>query len=394
MKNYRLYNIIILFILATAFNSCTETYPLITNRYEEALIVEATITNELKNQEVKITKTARFEDEEYLPETDAEVFITDDAGTKYDFNEDSGKYISSIAFQIESGKKYQLHINTKDGKSFESAAETLTTVTPIQSVKAVVEEKDNISGVSISVNSFDPTSSSKYYRYDYEETYKVVAPKWRPTKAVWNPNGFIDYFPNSTDTRTCYGSKKNTGLLLATTNNLTEDRVAFLARFISDQDYIITTRYSILVRQYVESLNAYNYYNTLKKMSGSGSLLSPNQPGFLLGNLRSTKDQGDKISGYFDVCSVSSERIYFNYADLFPGKAAPPYYTDCKEFCYADEPFNPDPCTHGGGPGDDLAAERIGYFSGAGGSFTFWVNTPCSDCTSIASNVKPAFWTD
>ena len=395
MRNYKPNYIFILLVLAFAFNGCTETYPLITNRYEEALIVEATITNELKNQEVKITKTARFEDEEYLPETGAEVFITDDAGTKYGFNEDSGKYISSIAFQIESGKKYQLHINTKDGKSFESAAETLPTINPIQSVVATVEEIDNINGVAIRVSSFDPTSTSKYYRYDYEETYKVVAPKWRPTRAVWNPNGFIDYFPNSPETKTCYGSKKNIGLLLATTNNLTEDRVEFLTRFISDQDYIITTRYSILVRQYVESLNAYNYYNTLKKMSGSGSLLSPNQPGFLLGNLRSTKNQEDKISGYFDVCSVSSQRIYFNYSDLFPGKGAPPYYTDCKEFCYSqDEALVPDPCTHSGGPGEDLAAERIGYFSGAGGSFTYWVNTPCSDCTTIASNIKPAFWTD
>lgn len=395
MKIHKIQITILCTFLTVLFYSCTETYPLITNRYEQAIIVEATITNELKNQEVKITKTAKFEDEEYLPETGAEVFVTDDAGTKYDFNENSGKYISAIAFQIVSGRKYQLHINTKDGKSFESSPETLTTVNPMQSVKAAVEEKDNLNGVSIRVSSFDAANSSTYYRYEYEETYKVVAPKWRPTKAVWDINGFTVYLPNSPDTKTCYGSKKNIGILLATTNNLTEDRVDFLARFISDQDYIITTRYSIQVRQYIESLNAYNYYNTLKKMSGSGSILSPNQPGFLLGNLRSTKDQGDKISGYFDVCSVSTERIYFNYADLFPGKPAPPYYTDCKEFCYSsDEAFVPDPCTHSGGYGDDLAAERIKYFSGAGGSFVFWVEHPCGDCTTIASNIKPAFWVD
>lgn len=382
-------------MLTTVLNSCTEAYPILTNRYEEALIVEASITNELKNQEIKITKTARFEDENYLPESSAEVFITDDVGNKYDFNEDSGKYISDVEFQATAGRKYQLHINTKDGKSFESLPEILTTVNPIQSVKAAIEKKDNIDGISIRVRSFDASNTSSYYRFEYEETYKIVAPKWRPTKAVWNPSGFIEYSDNSLDTKICYGSKKNTDLLLTTTNNLTEDRVDFLARFISDQDYIITTRYSILVRQYIESLNAYNYYSTLKKMSGSGSILSPNQPGFLLGNLRSTKADGDRISGYFDVCSVSTERIYFNYVDLFPGREAPPYYTDCKEFCYASEEFVPDPCTHADGYGDDLAAERIKYFNGAGGNgFIFWVNSPCGDCTTIASNIKPTFWTD
>lgn len=391
MEKYKIYSIVIL--MPIVFYGCTETYPLITNRYEQALIVEATITNELKNQEIKITKTARFEDEEYLPENGAEVFITDDAGTKYVFNENSGKYISTTAFQVVSEKKYQLHINTKDGKSFESSPETLTSVNPIQSVKAVIEEKDNVDGISIKVSSFDAAHASTYYRYEYEETYKVVAPKWRPTKAVLNPGGFLEYFDNSPDTKICYGSKKNTELLLANTNNLTEDRVEFLARFISDQDYIITTRYSILVRQYIESLNAFNYYSTLKKMSGSGSILSPNQPGFLLGNLRSTKDE-EKISGYFDVCSVSTERIYFNYADLFPGKGAPPFYTDCKEFCYADYPLNPDPCTHAPPYTYDLTSEKIKYFNGGSGGFIFWVYAPCADCTTIASNVKPAFWVD
>lgn len=393
MKFHTIKNIVLFLFLAIVFNGCTETYPLITSRYEEVIVVEATLTNELKKQEVKITKTAKFEDEGYLTESGAQVFITDDAGNQYDFVENSGTYISSTEFRATPNTKYQLHINTKDGRSFESSAENLTAINPIQSVEAKVEQKDNVNGVSIKVNSFDAAHSSNYYRYEYEETYKIVAPKWTLTKAVWDPNGFIVYMPNLTDTKTCYASGKNYDLLLANTNNLTEDKVNFLVRFISDQNYIITTRYSILVKQYIESLEAFNYYSTLKKISGSGSIVSPNQPGFLLGNLKSVKNPNDKIAGYFDVCSVSTERIYFNYADLFPGKKPPPYVTDCKEFCYAVEPFVPDPCTHYGGPGDDLAAERIKYFSGMGGR-TFWVEPPCGDCTTIASNIKPTFWTD
>lgn len=395
MKNYKFYNIVILIFLTLILNGCTETYPLITNRFEDVLIVEANLTNELKKQEIKLTKSAKFEDENYLSESGAEVFITDDAGHQYNFTEGSDKYVSDIEFQAVANTKYQLHINTKDGRSFASSPETLTTITPMQSVVAAIEQKDDKNGVGIRVNSFDPTTTSTYYRFEYEETYKVVAPKWLPTKLEWN-NGSPTFEPNSPVTKTCYGSKKSLELLLLNTNNLKEDRVDYLIRFISDQDYIITHRYSILVRQYVESLAAYNYYNTLNKTASSGgTIVSPNQPGLLLGNLKAVNSDS-KIAGYFDVCSVSTERIYFNYEDLFPGKFPPPYYTDCTQFCYAEYPFNPVPCTHCCHYAEDLLLGKISYFSGDGNSSlaTYWVDSPCGDCTTIASNIKPTFWVD
>ncbi len=392
MKNFKLHSIIF-FLSAFIFNSCTETYPLLTNTYEEALVVETTITNELKNQEIKLVKTAKFEDESYLPESGAEVYITDNSGHRYDFEDQSDRYVSTVAFQAAPGIQYQLHINTKDGRSFESSAETLTPINPMQSVTAEIETIDTERGVTIRARSFDPDNKSKFYRYEYEETYKVVTPKWVDTKAILNANGGVIFVPNSPDTKVCYGSKKSSTLLLTDTNGLSEDKINYLVRFISDQDYIITTRYSILVRQYVENLAAYNYYSTLKKMSGNENILSPKQPGIVLGNIRSIKNSGDKIIGYFDVASVSTERIYFNYADLFYGEVAPPYYTDCKEFCYAEIPFNPDPCTHVPPFVDDIALKKVTYFL-TGSQFTFWVNSPCGDCTTIASNIKPAFWTD
>lgn len=394
MKNYKLNNIVVFILLVILCNSCTEAYPLLTNSYEEALVVEATITNELKTQEIKLTKTAKFEDENYLPESGAEVFITDDSGNQYNFKEDAERYISTVEFQAIPERKYQLHINTKDGRSFESSPETLTAINPMQEVTAAVEAKDNVNGVSIRIKSFDATHASTYYRYEYEETYKIVTPKWRPTKAVLSNSGSLIFLTNSPDTKVCYGNKKSTEILLANTNDLSEDRINFLARFISDQDYIITTRYSIFVKQYIESLGAYNYYNTLKKIADSTSVLSPTQPGLLTGNIKSTNNLNNKIVGYFDVTSVSTERIYFNYADLFPGKVAPPYITDCQEYCYGGEGSVPEPCTHVAPYTDDLQLEKITFYSGGSGGFDFWVNAPCGDCTTFASNIKPTFWTD
>lgn len=378
------------------FQGCTETYPLLTNTYKEAIVVEATLTNELKKQEIKITKSAKFEDTDYLPESGAEVFITDDSGNQYNFDEDSEKYVSTIEFQAIPERKYQLHIKTKDGKSFESAPETLTTVSPIESLKATVEIEDKVRGVAIKVQSFDPGNSSKYYRYDYDETYKVVAPKWTTAKLTLNEDGILVPGVNGIETRTCYGNKKSAEILITDTNDQKDDRVNFLVRFISDQNYIITTRYSILVKQYVESLNAYTYYKSLKKMSSSESILSPTQPGILLGNIKEISNSGEKILGYFDVASVSTERLYFNYDDLFRNEPRPPYPEDCVEFCYSDHP-SPSECTHTLAINyiDDLERGKIIFFiDDFKKKLLFWVNTACGDCTAIASNIKPAFWID
>lgn len=387
-------NKIVFLLLASFFVlSCTETYPLLTNTYEEALVVESTITNELKIQEIKLTKTAKFEDLKYLPESGAQVFVTDDAGNQYDFKDDGEKYISKTEFQAVPQKKYRLHIKTTDGRSFESSPETLTQINPIQEIKADVETKDNIRGVGIRVNSFDPERKSNYYRYEYEETYKIVAPKWTSAKMTL-VNGVLVPGINSTETRTCYGNKKSSDILLVNTNDQNEDRVNYIIRFISAKDYIITTRYSIFVKQYIESLGAYTYYKSLKEMSSSESITSPKQPGILLGNIKAVNNTNSKVLGYFDVASVSTDRIFFNYGDLFLGETPPPYFEDCNPFCYTDVIGPGNPCVHVKANSyiDDLENGTIIYSYTK--SYNYWVYIACGDCTSFASNLKPPYWVD
>ena len=136
---------------------------------------------------------------------------------------------------------------------------------------------------------------------------------------------------------------------------------------------------------------AYTYHKTLKKISDSGSLLSPLQPGFLYGNIKSTINPNDKIIGYFEVASVSSKRIYFNYTDLFPLDPLPPYYTECEQmalnFCFKGIGCDGDNLVYG------FSNNTITYSRNTG--MTYIVNpAPCGDCTTFSSNIKPLFWED
>lgn len=400
MKKIFYIKTLLFLLLAVAIVGCVEPYALKTNTFEEALVIEATITNEFKKQEVKISKTYRFEENGPTFETDATVFITDNNGNQYEFEEQSDKYVSTSEFQAIPSRQYQLNIITSDGRTYISKTEALTTVTQIESVNAAAATIDGVTGVQITVNSFDPTNSSKYYRYEYEETSKVTAPKWKPFKAVVMPENaeidhpFIELVPRDTEALTCYSLAKSNTLLLTSTNLQSEDRVTdFPVRFISTADYTIAERYSILVKQYVQNLESYTFYKTLSEISGSGSILSQNQPGFFYGNIRSVDNPSEKVIGFFDVASVSTKRIFFNFHDIFPGAQYPPYFDECTEyeFVYC---FDPAPAACDGTRLNGLVTSNSLIYSLHNGIIYTYIKPICGDCSSFSSNVRPTFWID
>lgn len=391
---------ILLLLISFSIISCTEQYALQTNTFEDALVVEATITNEMKHQQVKLSRTYRLEDTGPVFEAGATVHVTDNQGNDFAFEENAGAYTSVSEFQAVPGNAYTLHITTGDGKSYVSTPEILSAINNMQDVVASVETLNGVHGVQINAKSFDPAAASKYYRYEYEETYKIIAPKWSFFKAIVVPaapgedhDGIAIIPRGPVETKTCYKTDLSNDIIQTTTNGLAEDRVNFTVRFISDQNPIISHRYSILVRQYIQNLASFTFYKTLKELSASGSILSPNQPGFFYGNLRAEADANEKVIGFFDVSSVSSKRIYFNYADLFPGAQLPPYFANCDtksfKFCFITTDFE----CRGGALLSAIGGNDLLYFADEG-LYYFMVEPPCGDCTVFSSNVIPSFWED
>lgn len=388
------------FLIAICFlYGCTEPYALQSDTFENILVVEATLTNELKKQEIKLSRTYPLEENGIKIEKGATVYVVDDNGNRYDFQENNNLYISQTAFQAQANKSYELHIETSDGKVYISDKQKLTTISPITDAVAEVITKDGKKGVQISVKSFDPSNTSKYYRFEYEETYKIIAPKWTPVKAIAVSNTAYELIPRITEAKICYGNQKSNTIMQTATNTQTEDRVNFPVRFIDNKNYIIGNRYSILVKQYVQNLQAFTYYKTLSNLSGNQNLLSQNQPGFINGNIKSLNNPNEKTVGFFEVSSVSEKRIFFNFIDLFPNDI-PEYITDCEEdprypkkfhylFCFDPRNFNCEGVTFM----RLLQENLICYYSNNSTNITAF-DIKCGDCSSFASNIKPAFWID
>ena len=82
-------------LLTVILQGCTEPYALQTEDFEDTIVIEALLTNEYKNQEVKISRTYRLEETEPKFEKGATVFIIDSNGNQYDFIENNNVYVST-----------------------------------------------------------------------------------------------------------------------------------------------------------------------------------------------------------------------------------------------------------------------------------------------------------
>ncbi len=400
-------------LLVVIMQGCTEPYALQTENFEDIIVVEATLTNEYKNQEVKISRTFRLEETEPKFEKGATVFVTDSNGTQYDFVESNNVYISTSKFEAQQNVNYKLTVITSDGKTYKSRDEKITSTTELETITPNVGTNSTLgNGVQIIANSNDSSNGIKYYRYTYEETNKVISPQWRAFMGIADgatpshPNGRVFIVPWPYESKICYTTENSKDIILYNTALNSTSSNSSLIRFISDQDYKIANRYSIEVTLHNQSLAAYNYYDALKKSSTQGNILSQNQPGFYSGNIKNINNPNEKVIGFFDVTYVSKKRIFFNFEDLFPGLSKPnyPYYcpeiTDSNQnqfkllFCFCPPRDCPTIVCGGTAILQGLKSRTkavIEYETDI--SYTM-VNSQCVDCTTFSSNIKPTFWVD
>jgi hypothetical protein len=313
--------------------SCIDPFEPEAVDFNSAIVIEATITDENKYQEILISRTFALDTTGIYGEGGAKVAVTDTNGTVYDFEEkEEGKYVSNSSFAAQAGLGYSLPVTTADGNLYSSDAFVTPNPTKIDNLYAKRGFKDDgiNEGMFIYIDNFDPIGDNKYYRYGYEETHKIIAPFWTNKETYLTDEGLVDVRLREKEEEVCYNTSYSTNLIIASTVQFSENRISkFPVRFIDRNDYILSHRYSILVRQYVQSLQAFNYYEDLKKLSGSESLFSQVQTGFLEGNIISVNNRQELVIGYFEISSISEKRIFFNYTDFFEGEELPPFVIEC-----------------------------------------------------------------
>ena len=373
--------------LSFLFFGCTEPFEGEVAGLEDILVVNALITNENKRQEVRLGRPYRFGEGNPTAEERATVSISD-GEQEYGFEEvEPGTYLSNISFAAEMEKPYSLLITTQNGRSYRSSSMQLpvleTTIDNLYAERITNDQGEE--GLGIFVDTFDPSGTSNYYRYEYDETYKIIAPFWSPQDVVFDiqlsTGPRFKVILREREERVCYGSEGEKAIDVVNTLNLGEDRLSsYNVRFINRDNYILSHRYSILVRQYVQTPESFAYYEVLRGLSQSSTtVFSEDQPGFLAGNVFSLADENENVAGFFEVATVGEKRIFFDYEDFFAGEDLPPYFQECQITEQEGEDLK-----------GTLARQERVYFDGVYRT----VPRACGDCTALGSNKVPDFWVE
>ncbi len=432
-------NVFKIFILFSTLSSCVEALDVNfggENELPNILIVEATITDELKFHEIRLSRVdsltdlgvdrvinpfgigveADSLDLDLVPhEENAQVRILVSDGSEIQFIEGApGSYIAAQQFQAEQGLTYELAVTTADNRSFNSAAMSIEGTSTIANIYAEkIQLSDGGEGVEIFIDNNPINGATGNLRFTYDETYKIIAPNWNPNEFVltnYNPCALpevtydLEIRPRTEEAQVCFSTVPSPNVIL-NDNNLNDDGSLnrFSIQVLGQNNFKISHRYSIEVQQLVTSAQSYGFYEKLNNFSQNGSVFSQIQPGFLEGNITSTEGVPCAVIGFFDVASVSKKRLFFNFTDFFPDAPLPDYPINCVvssspeshvSYCSAGPTFNDCPTsviervninniTYTGENSENLGA--------CPGPHAI-VPIVCGDCRILGSNVKPEFW--
>jgi len=249
-------------------------------------------------------------------EVGAKLTVEGETGEKFNFTEKGGGQYYLIPENYNQSGKYRLRIRTKNGKEYLS---DYVAAKKTPAIDSVTWEHDKVrNAIVIKVDTHDPKNQTRFYRWKFEQTYEYRS-------AVFSAldrdlvNREIIIRKDNIDR--CWKTFSSANIALGSTIKLTEDRIKDLPiNVVPINTNWFYVKYSILVKQYALSQDAFEYWTSLAKTTqGTGGLFDP-QPSQVTGNVKNVADVHELVFGYFSVLTEESKRVFIE-----PNLGIPPY---------------------------------------------------------------------
>lgn len=287
---------------------------------------------------------------------------------------------------LDNTKQYRIRIRTNNGKIYLSDLTDAKITPPIDDVGYDVTNN----GISIYANTHDATNKSRYYLYNYEETWEFTT----LYASQYRTNGTA-IVQRTTAERVdhCYGYQPSINIVLASTAALTQDVVyqAPITNVVSNSEKL-SIKYSILVTQTALTKEAYAFWDNLRKNTEKLGSIFDAQPSQLTGNIHNVTDVSEPVIGYISAGTKQSKRIFITKAQLPLSFINRDIYN-----CKLDTALFSSPTGNQVAsiliPGNSLAIAVDAIESSpriiAGYSYSSPV---CADCRTRGRVPKPSFW--
>jgi len=377
----RLSYIAISFTVCGIAGSCKKSYnPPAIQVNNKFLVVEGVLVNSIDSPTViRLSRSVKLTDSTFAssPETGANVSVESNSGENFPLVEKRGGIYISNPLSLNYLNQYRLKIVATNGNDYMSDYVKLVLTPPIDSI--TWQQQNDL---TINVNTHDPLNNTKYYRWDFAETWQYSSTY---NRTIAESNGLIYYIDSTNQTYNCWKSDVSSDILIGSTVALSKDLVSQAPITVIPQNSEkIGIRYSILVKQYGVTEDAYQYFRTLKTNTETLGSIFDGQPTQLSGNIHSTTNPAETVIGYITASSVQQQRIFIsnnqlsNWNWVYNG-------TDCRLISIDQDPNNfliynyPD-------------TSYAPYYFISPGSIQL-AKKVCVDCTVRGGTTnKPAYW--
>ncbi len=374
----------ILLFLSLLSTACRQPYEAPVHDYETNLLVVQGFINSNGITTINLSRTTPLSGIGMLEQSAAIVQIEGDDNTVYPLSNGGGGVYISDDLSLNSAVKYRLYIRTPDGKNYRSDYRTMINTPAVDSITFTRPG----GGINLYINAYDPSGNTRYYKWNYEETWEIKS-KYESFLVYhldFNTlNIVISYYDSVDRTRNesiyrCWNNRNSSGIKIGNTIKLQEDRVYHNILHYQQGAEELSELYSIQVKQQGLSREGYEFYEKMRKNTESlGSIFDP-LPSELKGNIYCEEDAREVVIGFIEVTNVTEKRVFIS-KDQLPDWN---YDSRCEEEVYVP-PYRDSLLAYIHYPG------RLPTKFGMEG-FVFAAKKECVDCTLKGSNTKPSFW--
>ncbi|OOQ59075.1 DUF4249 domain-containing protein [Mucilaginibacter pedocola] len=387
LKNIK-YGTFLLALLIAA--SCKKPYsPVVKESVNNFLVVEGFINPGADSTFIKLSRTVQLADSAKVTAERGATVTVEGNGIGRPLTEISPGVYSGLPLNVDVSQKYHLRIRLANGKEYVSDEAEAKVTPPIDTVTFAVKPD----GIIIYASAHDPSNKTRYYRWDYDETWMFHS-KYASNFKV--ENGEVVPRPPAEQIYLCFANHTSSVVSLATTTKLTADVVSNAPiTNISRTSEKISVRYSMMLRQYALTKEAFDFWENLRKNTENLGSIFDAQPSQISGNIHNVSDASEPVIGFISVSTMASKRVFIDREDINQNWV-PQYPYDCRE----DSTLFKNPKT---GSNDVNTFLIMGSYLPtfeiiANGSLKpvgYGRTSPeCADCTLRGYRRRPAFWKD
>jgi len=396
MKTTTLKYLSFVLLLGGVISGCRKAYnPKIIDSPNSYLVVEGVINSGNDSTFIKLSKTVKLSETVSSGLSGAVVTVEGENNDVYPFQAIGAGVYAAPPLHLIANNKYRLHIKLDDKEYISDLTDAI--ITPeIDNVDYKVKSN----GIQINVNTHDAASNTRFYRWDYTETYLFHS----DYQSLYKSNGdtVLDRDMDNDQIYKCWHTDNSSNIIIGSSeklaNNVISDAPVSLIATPSEK---LVERYSILVRQYAISKEAYQFWQNLQKNTEQLGSIFDAQPSQLKGNIHCVTEPAETVIGYISVCNVTTKRIFINSSDLPDGAGKKPGYGCSLDTFLFKHVLSPNQTVNDENiyfnykknSGNILAIPVEQLFDPAHNLAGHLGSSPqCVDCTLHGTNKQPAFW--